>query len=1322
VGSPAVGFGTMTNGVMGSKAPDARTSADMKARTILAAGLSVSAATLSVWLIVWLIFFPVNVGLEVFSFGGNESPPVNPSVSFQESDARAFRTRDPSDGRKGVAHLLESLRSYLKNRQGRPSIVYLSAPGYRSAFDKDDPLGEALLAAPEVFSGVLPEKEADGLNIVGLKSVIDMFQAAPGKRLLILDVVRVGTDRDLGVFDDDVVAWLKAYEKTSKTERPESWDGFAVLCACAPGQWNWTSDADGRSVFSYFVVEALGRGCDTDKIVRLGDLGGWVAAKVHAWVRDHRGAVQVPVVLGDLAMRFPLPRKLIPPGRGEPDRSDPEVLQDKRVQLSTHYHRMRDYEKQGLYALSPFAWRDYRTALLRAERFYRAGRPGEAGVALREAEEAEKSLATAGGDWRYPSLALSLKTASGPKRREAMLQAEKALKALAEGPTDDHPPEGKAAVPSSLADVVRKGAKEKKGATRQEFAEGQLIDWATDFVGLLDRVKAGLDSETWLDAPRARLVSEAVSSRRLAETAAASSWQLHPGIRQLVDQGDKDRKAAQDQLFSGELPAETVRSRLEAAKASYQAAIKVADAVELSCRVQADLPFLGAWYVLRQGRLREKIDAGLLEAIARDCIALNQLLDSAFDARNQPSLPKLGDKADALERSYSSLSNIFGEECKLSSIRRWRVVDDLLSVPGIDPKVREALVDRSMELANLDALEKPVDDAKPAKTSSEIKDFAKKALNNDLKSRQMAQDALSGPSPSVKSPVDEWETGDSPRAEPDPSFALTAGGMGLLEWCLLRIGSAPQFEEELFRLKEAVDKVLAGSSEEIKISPRVRNLRRSLAAALDAKARKLAEPEAAEAWWSDRVVLERAWLSLPAAIGDKSGAFAKEAAELRLGRMLTWQAERLLEDLDVARAGSFLEHAPEVYRHTRSHREARKRLDALGKPGVAVLERQPAGEFTLKETTSLNLTLVLKTVDALPAGQAAFVIGASDDSRLRTSADVRGASRWGSELVTVGGAPPRQAPVLLKVHRTDYDNAKDVQAVLSPTAFYRGLTIQTPESIPFRLVAIKNSYNIRLKTAGFANVRVGGNRKKLMDQHVVHPDDCYLHTGASHTIDLELSYRPDDPNEKPGSVGISAKMDGKMLWPMMMWDIKQKPKMTTHLMTVHANEVEKDGSTLQVEVWSGTFARLNSKTVTVHQVDTSLFYDAVATVDKDSVTVRITRKPDDPISAEEYCQVSVDGGRLEAVIHSDPRLNTKTSAEEGFPQSVPLLQREYVDFRFKVDGANAAPPNCHAMVAGVPLKVKVPTPKAPLVPGLPAPGGLAAPDVPSAGPAPPAGG
>jgi hypothetical protein len=181
-----------------------------------------------------------------------------------------------------------------------------------------------------------------------------------------------------------------------------------------------------------------------------------------------------------------------------------------------------------------------------------------------------------------------------------------------------------------------------------------------------------------------------------------------------------------------------------------------------------------------------------------------------------------------------------------------------------------------------------------------------------------------------------------------------------------------------------------------------------------------------------------------------------------------------------------------------------------------------------------------------------------------------------------------------------------------------------------------------------------------------------------------------------------------------------------HLTTVKADEVLPGdrGSVLRVEVKDPSDGKvLNSKTLAVHQIDTTQFYDAQAWVDRDLVTVRITRLPDDPISAEEYCQAFVSGGKLEAVVHSDPRLNRKRGPEDGFPVRVPLLHREHADFVFRVEGASPASQLLYTVTAGgVPLKVKVQPPKLPAMPGLPAPAEAGPPGGPQAGPTPPAGG
>ena len=487
-----------------------------------------------------------------------------------------------------------------------------------------------------------------------------------------------------------------------------------------------------------------------------------------------------------------------------------------------------------------------------------------------------------------------------------------------------------------------------------------------------------------------------------------------------------------------------------------------------------------------------------------------------------------------------------------------------------------------------------------------------------------------------------------------------------------------------------------------------------------------------ETWWSDRVVLERAWLSLPAAIGDKTGAFAKEVAELRLGRLLTWQAERLLEDLDVARAGSFLEHVPEVYRHTRSHREARERLDALGKPGLAVLKRQPAGELVLTERP-LALSLDFTARAEFPKGEAAFVLGNPDDSKVHASVDAQGARDWVSELAAVGG---RDGPTRLRatIHRTN-DKAKDARTSLVPAVFYRGVTFPTdPELVAFRLDAVKKEVDISFRTHDFAKRRKLAKGRVIEDQHLKHPRDCFLHTGGVHPIDLVLTYIPRDAKHKTMHVEVVATMDDKPLWSSdknVDFELAleaARPKVV-QLAEVRAVDVKPGemGSVIQVTVLLAAPyplfpAILESETLRVHKVETSQFYEAEAkVVDKEHVRIRITRLPNDPISAEELCQASVGGGTLVAVVHSDPRFNDKMGPDDGLPARVPLLQREYAEFYFRIGAAIPSDLEYTALAGGASVKVKGP-PKPTPAPGAVGPGGPGVPGVPSAGPAPPAGG
>src|SRR5262249_46241976 len=162
----------------------------------------------------------------------------------------------------------------------------------------------------------------------------------------------------------------------------------------------------------------------------------------------------------------------------------------------------------------------------------------------------------------------------------------------------------------------------------------------------------------------------------LAEEAAARSWQPHPWLRMLVAQGDAERRMAQDHLFSGKDYAELIRARLEGAEQRYEETVTVARAIELARRVEADLPFLGAWYVRRQARLRERIDPRVLESIANDAVALNSALDAKPDLGNTQGLAALATKTETLERSFGGLLKPFRAECGYRpETLSWRAVD-----------------------------------------------------------------------------------------------------------------------------------------------------------------------------------------------------------------------------------------------------------------------------------------------------------------------------------------------------------------------------------------------------------------------------------------------------------------------------------------------------------------------------------------------------------------------------------------------------------------------------------------------------------------------
>ena len=528
------------------------------ALTVLAATSCFVMSALSLWIACWLFFIRPDLNVLAMWFGPSPAARSTTEFFFQEQDVRIF---GPNATKKSgnPGQVAESIREFLKSKGQRPAIVYLSVPGVGRLRDRspDDPVDDPdrLPIDPEVLQG---ERAAGGSSAgMNLEDVLDEFRKRPWqKKLLILDIGQIGTDADLGVFANDFIYRLKQ-------ELDKSTDAnFTVLCSCAPGQFSWSSDADRRSVFAHFVAEGMIRARDVSELVV------FVKKRVHQWVKSHRGATQTPIWWGNPASNFPLPKSPEESGifqiAGPPSRpaespwKKPEA-QDLWKRLVACYQRREAIADQQPYRYAPLAWREYLETLLRAERLYRAGLFSEGGEIIKNVDGLEQDLknpVAALPKNGYPSLEMGLRIASDssfhpewggdlewehalawpatqiepgaaakPKGKNAN-EKQGLVTSEISGPADaDAPEKAKPSLPEVLA-VIRQGTNPWAA-----FIEGQLFDWA------LEWTKGHPNPSVLTQRERAQVFCNALKVRRLAERAAASSWQTGPWSEALLQSG-----------------------------------------------------------------------------------------------------------------------------------------------------------------------------------------------------------------------------------------------------------------------------------------------------------------------------------------------------------------------------------------------------------------------------------------------------------------------------------------------------------------------------------------------------------------------------------------------------------------------------------------------------------------------------------------------------------------------------------------------------------------------------------------------------------------
>jgi len=1129
------------------------------ALTVLVATSSFVMSALSLWLAFWLFFIRPDLNVLAIWVGPSleAQPPVE--LLFQERDAALF-------GPGTMKHLspgdvAKSIRALLAGKAKEPAIVYLSLPG-AGRLDEPAPSGSGahrnrLSIGPEVFQ--VPRALAanvagtDPKDVLDLTDVLDEFRTSPGQnKLLILDIRQIATDRNLGVFANDFTYRLKQELDNNSLEN------FTVLCSCAPGQFSWTSDADGRSVFAHFVADGLNQATDIQELI------AYVQKGVSMWVKKHRGgAIQTPIAWGNPASSFRLPKPPAETGGSRvwgamsrpPDSPwEKQEAQDLWERLVASYKKTDGYVSQRPYRYAPLAWREYLETLLRAERLYRAGLFEEGRkviTGLAGLEQFLRNPFSALPNNEYPSLEMGLRLASDPTFHPAFGGDDEWEAALAwppprsvpvptDKPKDRNVPnkQGGEIVAFENADQANAGAPEKGKLQLPEilrmcregknpwrgFVEGQLIEWAIDWTR--SRPNPILLTQ------RADDFRNALRVRRLAERAASSSWQTTRLSKNLLEKGDAARRRAQDDLFAGDQDSEAIERQLKEAESYYEQVIKHGQAVDKIEEIRIDWRYLGGWKVRRAAASGPTEIIRTADFIRRFATQVAKL-DSSLDPPNPRQTPPDAGEVD-FEREYEAARQEFepvkGEFSSalgaLHSSSSWREVDDLLGVPTIPSKIREPLVKRAVALSREHAIQPRLQASQVAKANSEVKLAASKSEVKPLGSPSESAEHLAGGAPSMDTPIDAREGLDPDVAGEDPAFWPYANGMAQLELSLLTIGGVDDMLRDPQRTRQELDDLQrdithassipatsdgggAYQDHRDRIAGKLRRLRRQLDQACAQRANELGEiKDVRQGNYRNVLGLQRALLALPMRLIDDTrfANLSKELADFHIRALLLEGARRLLDDLDSGRADEFLKMADGIAGEKSEVVTLREKLEAMRSATIKI--SGPA--VVLDENTDKKkMEVSIEPSPQIPKGRAVISFSTDAKEELKISRDD---PRAASADVTLGvgaevdpGRPPAKVSYLaergLNVEELEgvVRNRGRVERNLLLSLFYRGHTYRANAPIKIVLEPLGEVVHVALRQ----------DRRTIpphcRDQFRSHPSDGYMHYNETLTYQVILT-------------------------------------------------------------------------------------------------------------------------------------------------------------------------------------------------------------------------
>jgi hypothetical protein len=217
---------------------------------------------------------------------------------------------------------------------------------------------------------LFPEDATGDLGAaVRVKKVLEELSRLPAARqkLLILDATQPQAYPELGLVNND---FASAVEELN--EEIQAIPNLAVFMSTGQDQRSWVSPEWGRSSFLHHVQIGLQGAADAnqDKRISGAELVEYVGPRVHGWARDHRAALQMPVLLprGAEGTRRVAAMHLSMTEGPPPEDTAPTPF-DPPAALEEAWREHGELARASVHptAYSPHLWRQYEAWLLRYE-------------------------------------------------------------------------------------------------------------------------------------------------------------------------------------------------------------------------------------------------------------------------------------------------------------------------------------------------------------------------------------------------------------------------------------------------------------------------------------------------------------------------------------------------------------------------------------------------------------------------------------------------------------------------------------------------------------------------------------------------------------------------------------------------------------------------------------------------------------------------------------------------------------------------------------------------------------------------------------------